>query len=108
MTSPTGLDVRPGDQVPWADLVALFGPRGMPGRCGCQRYKLDRGESFAAVPDEVRMDRLREQLDPGPDAATAGLVGYLDGEPVTWCAVEPRRAYRGLVRNRGVAWVGRE
>jgi hypothetical protein len=25
--------------------------------------------------------------------ATGGLVGYLDGEPVGWVAVEPRTAY---------------
>ena len=110
MTSPAELVVRPGHEVPWEDVVAVFGSRGMPGRCGCQRYKLARGETFAAVPDEVRMGRLREQLaaDADDDDVTAGLVGYLDGEPVVWCAVQPRPAYCGLVRNRGVAWAGRE
>jgi GNAT superfamily N-acetyltransferase len=44
-----------------------------------------------------------------PDASTtAGLVAYLDGEPVGWCAVEPRPAYTGLVRNNRVPWEGRD
>src|SRR5690606_29214018 len=38
---------------------------------------------------------------------TSGLVAYLDGEPVGWCAVEPRPAYTGLVRNNRVPWEGR-
>jgi GNAT superfamily N-acetyltransferase len=39
--------------------------------------------------------------------ATSGLVAYRDGEPVGWCAIEPRTAYEGLVRNSRVPWEGR-
>jgi GNAT superfamily N-acetyltransferase len=36
-------------------------------------------------------------------------VAYRGGEPVGWCAVEPRPAYDGLVRNSSrAAWVGRD
>ena len=38
---------------------------------------------------------------------TSGLVAYLDGEPVGWCAVEPRSAYPRLLRNCRVPWEGR-
>ena len=53
--------------------------------------------------------RLRAQTNAGhPDAeTTAGLVAYLDGEPVGWCAVEPRTAYTGLLRVFRVPWDGR-
>lgn len=34
-------------------------------------------------------------------------MAYLDGEPVGWCAVEPRTAYQGLLRNTRVPWDGR-
>ena len=34
---------------------------------------------------------------------TSGLVAYLDGEPVGWCAVEPRTVYPRLPRQR-LAW----
>ena len=33
-------------------------------------------------------------------ATTSGLVAYLDGEPVGWCAVEPRAAYPRLPPQR--------
>jgi GNAT superfamily N-acetyltransferase len=35
------------------------------------------------------------------------MVAYLDGEPVGWCAVEPRPAYEGLLRVFKVPWLGR-
>jgi GNAT superfamily N-acetyltransferase len=36
-----------------------------------------------------------------PDApTTSGLVGYLDGDPVGWCAVEPRPATPRLTNQR--------
>ncbi len=38
---------------------------------------------------------------------TSGLVAYLDGEPVGWCAVAPRTAYPRLLRNTRVPWAGR-
>ena len=87
----------------------IFGPRGQGSRCQCQRYKLQPRESFASFPVEERAHRLRAQTDCGhPDAdATSGLVAYLDGEPVGWCAVEPRPEYVGLVRNHRVPWEGR-
>ncbi len=104
-------DVVPANETAWADLAAVFGVRGPAARCWCQRYKLDPGEAFASCPPEARADRLREQIDaghPGSDA-TSGLVAYADGEPVGWCAVEPRAAYQGLVRNASMAaWTGRE
>src|SRR5439155_6766066 len=40
-------------------------------------------------------------------ASTSGLVAYLDGQPVGWCAVEPRTAYPRLLRNNRVPWEGR-
>lgn len=104
-------DVVPANEAAWADLAAVFGVRGPAARCWCQRYKLAAGEAFESCPPEVRADRLRDQTDaghPGSDA-TSGLVAYSDDEPVGWCAVEPRTAYRGLVRNASMAaWTGRD
>ncbi len=77
------------------DLQAVFGARGTAARCQCQRYKLRPREAFAKFPAEERAQRLRMQTrcgDPG-STTTSGLVAHLDGEPVGWCAVEPRTAY---------------
>lgn len=100
----------PANQATWADLQAVFGARGPASRCHCQRYKLQPREAFARFPVEERADRLRQQTDAGhPEAeSTSGLVAYLDGEPVGWCAVEPRPAFIGLFRHARVPWEGRE
>jgi GNAT superfamily N-acetyltransferase len=59
-----------------------------------------------SVPIEERAERLRAQTECGhPESGTtSGLVAYLDGEPVGWCAVEPRSAY---VRLGTTPWAGR-
>lgn len=102
--------VIPANEASWEDLQSVFGNRGSASRCQCQRYKLDPGESFGSLPTEERAHRLRLQTDcdhPGADS-TSGLVAYCGSEPVGWCAVEPRPAYVGLVRNQRVAWDGRD
>jgi GNAT superfamily N-acetyltransferase len=104
------ISVVPANQASWEDLQTVFGTRGPAARCQCQRFKLRPREFFAGFPVEERAHRLREQTDCGhPESdTTSGLVAYLDGEPVGWCAVEPRPAFTGLVRNNRVPWVGRE
>jgi GNAT superfamily N-acetyltransferase len=103
------ISVVPANEASWKDLQTVFGTRGQASRCQCQRYKLRRRESFSSFPVEERAHRLRQQTDCGhrESGATSGLVAYLDGEPVGWCAVEPRTAYEGLLRNNRVPWAGR-
>ena len=101
--------IVPANEAGWEDLRAVFGTRGEPSRCLCQRFKT-RGRQWdaddASPPVEERAAQLREQTRCGhPEAdATSGLVAYLDGEPVGWCAVEPRTAY---VRLGSTPWRGR-
>ena len=86
-----GLRIRPANEASWEELQAVFGTRGSGALCQCQRYKLLPKESFGSFPAEERALRLREQTncDDPPAESTSGLVAYLDGEPVGWCAVEP-------------------
>jgi len=104
------ITVVPANMASFEDLQAIFGSRSTAAGCQCQRYKLAPRESFGSFPAEERADRLREQTEVGhPDSdTTSGLVAYLDGEPVGWCAVEPRSAYTGLARVFKVPWDGRE
>jgi GNAT superfamily N-acetyltransferase len=104
-----GPTIVPANEASCRDLDAVFGTRGPAAYCRCQRYKLRPREAFAKFPVEERAHRLREQTGcghPGSET-TSGLVAYFDGEPVGWCAVEPRPAYVGLVRNNRVPWEGR-
>ena len=104
------VQVVPANEASWEDLEAVFGASGDPARCWCQRYKMARGESWASVGAENLAFRLRQQTDCGHprSASTSGLVAYLDGEPVGWCAVEPRTAYPRLLTKTRVPWEGRD
>jgi GNAT superfamily N-acetyltransferase len=101
------ISVVPANQASWRDLQAVFGTRGAAAACQCQRIKLG-DRAWWYLPVEERAQLLREETDAGhPEAErTSGLVAYLDGEPVGWCAVEPRTAYRRLL-NSNVPWAGR-
>ena len=104
----TGITVVPANQASWEDLQAVFGTRGDPARCQCQWFKF-RDMQWRSIPVEERAHRLREQTDCGhPESdTTTGIVAYLDGEPVGWCAIEPRTAYPRLLKMR-VPWSGRK
>jgi len=99
--------VVPANRASWDDLQTVFG-RGGAATCQCQRIKLGDREWFSMPVDE-RTHRLRDETDCGhPEAEdTSGMVAYLDGEPVGWVAVEPRRNYRRL-RGSSVPWAGRD
>ncbi|WP_104045392.1 GNAT family N-acetyltransferase [Arthrobacter sp. ZGTC412] len=106
--APVSLRVIPANQAPWKDLELVLSASS-PRRCQCQRYKLQPRESFASFPDEERSQRLRQQThceDP-VTGETTGIIAYLDDDPVGWCAVQPRTAYQGLLRNSRVPWVDR-
>ena len=105
----SGITVVSANEVGWEDLKAVFGTRGDPSRCWCQRYKMQPRESWASVGAEELAFRFRTQSDCGhPESeATTGLVARLDGEPVGWCAVEPRTAYPRLLLKTRVPWEGR-
>jgi hypothetical protein len=79
--------VVPANEASWEDLQAVFGSRGSPSSCWCQRHKM-RGREWDAgsVPVAERARRLREQTACGqPESdTTSGLVAYIDGEPVGW------------------------
>jgi len=84
------LRIVPANEASPEHLDAVFGARGVGARCRCQRYRLERGESFGGMPVEERIARQLEQTAAGdPDAATTSvLVAYLGDEPVGWVAVD--------------------
>jgi GNAT superfamily N-acetyltransferase len=110
---PPGVDVSsavtvvPANEASWEDLRAIFGDRGYPAYCQCQKFKYRNWAEQRGTNVAQRMERLQEQTHCGfPSAATtSGLVAYLDGEPVGWCAVEPRTAFARL-RRTPVTWKG--
>jgi GNAT superfamily N-acetyltransferase len=109
VTDAPVVTIVPANEASWEDLQAVFGPRGDTHRCQCQRFKMSPGESWRSVGHEELAFRFRKQLDCGhpQSETTSGLVAYLDGEAVGWCAVEPRTAYPRLLLKTRVPWEGR-
>src|SRR5690349_7304473 len=98
---------RPANEVSWDDIRTVFGERGDAAHCWCQRHKS--GDMWHGVPAEALADRLREQTNCGDPGAehTSGFLAYLDGEPVAWCAIEPRPNYDRLL-GMPIPWKGRD
>ncbi len=97
----------PANRASWDDIQTVFGPRGEAHRCQCQWFQTPAADWRETNVDE-RMARLRAETGCGHPRArtTSGLVAYLDGEPVGWCAVEPRSGYVRLSGSR-VVWAER-
>jgi GNAT superfamily N-acetyltransferase len=95
MTTATGADVTLADATPdrWDDVVAVFEGPGDPGRCWCQWFF--RGASADRVHAEANRVALHAQIRGGPP----GVLGYVDGVPLGWCAVAPRPGYTRLTRS---------
>ena len=104
----TPVTIVPANEASWEDLRAIFGDRGYAAYCHCQRPKMKSWAEWKELGVAGRMLRLEAQTHCGYPSAetTSGLVAYLDGEPVGWCAVEPRTAYARL-RRTPVPWAGR-
>ena len=102
------LTIVPANEASWDDLVAIFGERGDPANCQCQWFKATRQE-FRDGSKESFAPLLREQTQCGhpSSSTTSGIVAYRDGEPVGWCAVEPRTEYVRM-RTQRVPWLGRD
>jgi GNAT superfamily N-acetyltransferase len=108
MKSDAVVSVVPANEASWEDIQAVLGRRGEPSSCQCQRYKMQPGESWASVgADELALRLRRQTAGHAAWGTTSGLVAHLDGEPVGWCAVEPRTAYPRLLLKTRVPWAGR-
>lgn len=88
----------------WPDLQRLFGTRGACGGCWCNWWLVPRRQ-FEAQKGEANREQMRARVEAGQ---SLGLLGYMDEEPVAWCAVQPREAYLGLERSRVLAPVDDE
>ncbi|WP_214327114.1 GNAT family N-acetyltransferase [Nonomuraea sediminis] len=90
----TELDIRPATS--WPDVEAVFGPQGAHGGCWCLWFRAT-GAHFRELKGEGARDRLRALVDaPGP---APGVLAFLDGAPVGWCAVAPREDHLRLAKS---------
>jgi len=80
----------------WDDFESLFGERGACGGCWCTYWRQPRS-AFNANKGAGNRRLMLRIVNDGPPP---GILGYLDGEPVGWCAIAPREEYSALTRSR--------
>jgi GNAT superfamily N-acetyltransferase len=93
---PGSIEIHPATSERWDDLERLFGPRGATGGCWCMWWRLPRSE-FDRQKGEGNREALRSVVNTG---TPPGLLAYIDGQPVGWCALAPREEYGALERSR--------
>ncbi len=82
---------RPANDATSEDVEAVFDAGGAR-KCRCQALKVP-GWIWRDTTQQERDAALLEQAGCGTSGPTSGLVGYVDGEPAGWVAVEPRENY---------------
>ena len=95
MSQPS-LTFRPLTPALWSDLERLFGERGACGGCWCMWWRLKRPE-YEKQKGRKNKAALKRVVNRGPPP---GVLAYLDGKPVGWCAIAPREVYRRLDGSR--------
>ena len=93
---PPALVCHPLTPDRWPDFELLFGARGACGGCWCAYWRRPRSE-FNAHKGAGNRRYMLKVVEAGPPP---GILGYLGGEPVGWCAVAPREGYPALGRSR--------
>jgi GNAT superfamily N-acetyltransferase len=79
----------------WDDVVKLFGPNGAHSGCWCQWFKVTNRE-FDELGNAGKRAAFKDQVDAGH---MPGILAYHEGQPVGWCAIEPRERYGRLARS---------
>lgn len=88
------LEVRPANVLD--DVAAVVGPKKPTSNvCFCLSYRIGNKENVA-LRGAARADRVRELCGHDPEP---GVIAYLDGDPVGWAALHPRRE-TSFARNR--------
>ncbi|HEX6220619.1 MAG TPA: GNAT family N-acetyltransferase [Acidimicrobiia bacterium] len=76
------------------DMETVFGERGVARRCFCMHWRRPDG---GYGDERDNRDRFADVAFDGPPA---GLIGYVDGEPLGWVQIGPRSHFPTLGRSR--------
>jgi GNAT superfamily N-acetyltransferase len=93
------IEIHPATADRFDDVATLLAPKQEEApACWCLYFRLTSSE-FGAVRGAARPQHLRE-LCSREDAP--GVLAYVDGEPVGWCALGPRSEMGRLERSRTI------
>lgn len=90
------IDICSLDITRWNDFVTLFGERGACGGCWCMSWRLKKSDfqKQKGAMNKEAMKRLVVQNE------SIGVLAYIDGKVIGWCAVAPREVYLKLANSR--------
>jgi GNAT superfamily N-acetyltransferase len=94
--TPLELQFYPATPARWPDIETLFGERGACGGCWCMAWRL-RAKEWNAGKGAKNKRAFKKIVTAGEEP---GVIGYLDKQPIAWCAVAPRATYSFLERSR--------
>ncbi len=95
-TSPPVLEFHPLIPERWNDLETLFGERGACGGCWCMWWRLKRSQ-FEKQKGQENKKAFKKIVNSGE---IAGLLAYINNQPIAWCSIAPRETYSVLERSR--------
>lgn len=92
------VECRPVTEENAADLVRFSEQHGKFRYCSCMRWRMTSTEYTRSTKEGriAELDALAGRGEP------VGVIAYLAGEPVGWCAIAPRENYRALERFRAL------
>ena len=96
MPEAPALSFQPAIAERWADLEALFGPRGACFGCWCMFHRLRRSV-WQAQQGEANRQSMKSLVEMGN---VPGLIAYDGDTPVGWVSVAPRDCFPALATSR--------
>lgn len=92
-TGPASLDnfrIEPLTRNNWGKFVSLFGERGACGNCWCMFYRIGNADFREGKTDDGNKNAMKDIVNQGKPA---GLMGFIEEQPVAWCAFALVRYY---------------
>jgi len=91
------LTVEPLTKTNWHKFVQLFGDKGACGNCWCMYYRLNKSDFAEGKMDDGNKNAIKELVRKN---RPTGLLGFIEGQPVAWCAFAPREDFLKLENSR--------
>lgn len=80
----------------WKDFETLFGERGACGGCFCMSWRLKKSD-FNKQKGNLNKEAMKKLVEQNENI---GVLAYIDGKAIGWCAVAPREVYLKLENSR--------
>ncbi len=81
----------------WSQFVTLFGNNGACGNCWCMYFRLNKADFLEGKTDNGNKDKMHTLVK---NNLPTGVLGFIDGIPIAWCALAPRTDFLKLNKSR--------